>query len=73
MFESIKEYSDLIFSDSCVQLFPIETSVEAYLGSDMLEMLHKTDPRICNMANKLINNNSYFVLVLSLIVINLIF
>lgn len=50
LFESMKEHPDLIFSDACVQLFPIETDIKEYLGSDVLEIIHKTDPRICNAA-----------------------
>ena len=50
LFESQKEHPDLIFSDACVQLFPIEIDIQTYLGSDVLEIIHKTDPRICNTA-----------------------
>ena len=50
MFESMKENPDLIFSDAGVQLIPVEEDIESYLGSDILEIIHKTDPRICNKA-----------------------
>ena len=53
MFESTKEHPDLIFSDACVQLMPVEEDIETYLGSDILEIIHKTDPRICNTAASL--------------------
>ena len=46
----MKEHPDLIFSDSCVQLFRIDDDIETYLGSDVLEIIHRTDPRICNGA-----------------------
>jgi hypothetical protein len=50
MFESMKEHPDLLFSDACVQLVPVEERIESYLSSDIIEMIHKTDPRICNSA-----------------------
>lgn len=50
LFESMKEHPDLIFSDASVQLFPVETDMQTYLGSDIIELIHKTDPRICNSA-----------------------
>jgi hypothetical protein len=50
MFESMKEHPDLIFSDACVQLFPIDVDLHSFLGSDIIEIIHKTDPRICNGA-----------------------
>jgi melanoma-associated antigen p97 len=54
LFESQKEHPDLIFSDACVQLFPIEIDINTYLGSDVLELIHKTDPRICNKTTGLV-------------------
>jgi hypothetical protein len=50
MFESMKEHPDLIFSDAAVQLVPVEMDIHTYLGSDVIEIIHKTDPRICNTA-----------------------
>jgi hypothetical protein len=49
----MKEHPDLLFSDACVQLVPIEMDIHTYLGSDVIEIIHKTDPRICNSANPL--------------------
>lgn len=46
----MKEHPDLIFNDATVQLFPIEENINDYLGSDIIEIIHKTDPRICNNA-----------------------
>lgn len=46
----MKEHPDLIFNDATVQLFPIEENINDYLGSDIIELIHKTDPRICNNA-----------------------
>ncbi|RNA13874.1 hypothetical protein BpHYR1_017210 [Brachionus plicatilis] len=50
LFESMKEHPDLIFNDATVQLFPIEENIVDYLGSDVIDIIHKTDPRICNDA-----------------------
>jgi hypothetical protein len=61
----MKEHPDLIFSDACVQLFPIEEDIESYLGSDVLEIIHKTDPRICNTATKMNAFNIFLILILS--------
>ena len=60
----MKEHPDLIFSDACVQLFPIEEDIETYLGSDVLEIIHKTDPRICNAAIKMKAFNISLILIL---------
>lgn len=57
----MKEHPDLIFSDACTQLFPVETDIMEYLGNDVLEMIHKTDPRICNEA---INNKKSNIIIL---------
>jgi hypothetical protein len=65
LFESQKEHPDLIFSDACVQLFPIEIDINTYLGSDVLELIHNTDPRICNKASSLIINNFYLITLLA--------
>jgi hypothetical protein len=57
LFQSPFDHPDLIFSDSSVQLFKINEELENYLGSDIIEIIHKTDPRICNAA--LTNSVSY--------------
>jgi hypothetical protein len=64
----MKEHPDLIFSDACVQLFPIEEDIETYLGSDVLEIIHKTDPRICNKATKMKEFNISLILILSCLI-----
>lgn len=50
LFESFKEHPDLIFSDACMQLFKIDEDIESFLGNEVIEIIHKTDPRICNRA-----------------------
>lgn len=52
LFESAKEHPDLIFSDACVQLFPIDEDLESFLGNEVIEIIHRTDPRICNSAHR---------------------
>lgn len=53
MFESMKEHPDLIFMDATVQLVEVQSSIEDYLGNDLIAMLHRTDDRICNAAHHL--------------------
>ena len=67
LFESFKEHPDLIFSDSCMQLFQINTDIETYLGSEVIEIIHKTDPRICNKAAYLSSSSLYYLLVFILV------
>ena len=57
----MKEHPDLIFSDACVQLVPIEEDIFSYLGSDVIEIIHKTDPRICNSAFSLKSKANLFL------------
>lgn len=57
MFESMKEHPDLIFLDSTVRLFEVQTSIEDYLGNDLIAMIHRTDDRICNRAISTIDLN----------------
>ena len=61
----MKEHPDLIFNDACVQLTPVEMDLSTYLGSDVIEMIHKTDPRICNSSNLLRSSSILLVLVLT--------
>jgi hypothetical protein len=64
MFESMKEHPDLIFNDATVQLVEVsQPSIDAYLGTDLIALLHRTDDRICNTATNLNINKSILVLV----------
>lgn len=52
MFESMKEHPDLIFNDATVQLIEIKTSINEYLGKDLITMLYRTDDRLCNKSKR---------------------
>ncbi len=59
MFDSFFEHSDLIFFDATVQLTRLTTSLDEYLGQDIIQLLIRTDPRMCNSAT--IQSLSYFI------------
>ncbi|CAF0807232.1 unnamed protein product, partial [Didymodactylos carnosus] len=50
MFDSFYEHPDLLFLDSTVQLTRVTSSIEDYLGQDIIQMLIRTDPRMCNLS-----------------------
>lgn len=60
MFDSFYEHPDLIFLDATVQLTRITTSLDDYLGQDIIQLLIRTDPRMCNLAS--INSFSYSII-----------
>ena len=62
MFQSPFQHPDLIFNDASVQLYKIDTDLDTYLGSDVIEIIHKTDPRICNAATSIISHSIYLFL-----------
>lgn len=65
MFGSFYEHPDLLFLDSTVQLTRVTTSLDDYLGQDIIQLLIRTDPRMCNSAtNQLI---SFFIFLSSII------
>lgn len=70
MFQSPMEHSDLIFSDSCTQLYKIDVDVESYLGGETLELIRRTDPRMCNNSSRLRAN---LALLLSLYIVYMLF
>ena len=51
MFDSFYEHPDLLFLDSTVQLTRLTISLDDYLGQDIIQLLIRTDPRMCNLAN----------------------
>ncbi|CAF4899413.1 unnamed protein product, partial [Rotaria sp. Silwood1] len=51
MFQSFYEHPDLIFLDATVQLTRLTTSLDDYLGPDIIQLLLRTDPRMCNLAS----------------------
>lgn len=59
MFDSFYEHPDLLFLDSTVQLTRVTTSLDDYLGQDIIQLLIRTDPRMCNSAP--IPSFSYFI------------
>lgn len=48
MFDSFYEHPDLMFLDATVQLTRLTMSLDDYLGPDMIQLLLRTDPRMCN-------------------------
>jgi hypothetical protein len=62
MFDSFYEHPDLIFLDATVQLTRLTTSLDDYLGPDIIQLLIRTDPRMCNSAK--INSLSYSLIFL---------
>ena len=59
MFDSFYEHPDLIFLDATVQLTRLTTTLDEYLGQDIIQLLIRTDPRMCNSAS--IQSFSYFI------------
>ncbi len=51
MFDSFYEHPDLIFYDATVQLTRLTTSLDDYLGQDIIQLIIRTDPRMCNFAS----------------------
>lgn len=56
-----------------MQLFQINTDIETYLGSEVIEIIHKTDPRICNKAAYLSSSSSLYYLLVFILVSYLLF
>jgi len=48
MFDSFYEHPDLIFLDATVQLTRLTISLDDYLGQDIIQLIIRTDPRMCN-------------------------
>jgi len=51
MFDSFFEHPDLIFLDATVQLTRLTTSLDDYLGQDIIQLILRTDPRMCNLGS----------------------
>jgi len=51
MFDSFFEHPDLIFYDATVQLTRLTISLDDYLGQDIIQLIIRTDPRMCNLAS----------------------
>ena len=51
MFDSFYEHPDLIFLDATVQLTRLTSSIDDYLGPDIIQLLIRTDPRMCSSAS----------------------
>jgi hypothetical protein len=62
MFDSFYEHPDLIFLDSTVQITRLTISLDEYLGQDIIQLLIRTDPRMCN--HGIINSFSYSIIFL---------
>ena len=52
LFQSPYQHPDLIFSDACTQFAKVDVDVESYMGADAVEIVRKTDPRMCNSAEQ---------------------
>jgi len=52
MFDSFYEHPDLMFLDATVQLTRLTISLDDYLGQEMIQLLIRTDPRMCNHSNR---------------------
>ena len=50
MFDSFYEHPDLMFLDATVQLTRLTSSIDDYLGEDLIQLLIRTDPRMCSSA-----------------------
>ena len=66
----MKEHPDLIFLDATVRLFEVQTTIEEYIGNDLIAMIHRTDDRICNEGKNLFNFN--YLTLFSILILNLI-
>ena len=62
MFDSFYEHPDLLFLDSTVQLTRVTTSLDEYLGQDVIQLLIRTDPRMCNSATLRTFSSFFFFL-----------
>ncbi|CAF4533156.1 unnamed protein product [Rotaria magnacalcarata] len=67
MFDSFYEHPDLLFLDATVQLTRLTTSLDDYLGQDVIQLLIRTDPRMCNLASiRFISFSCFFLIQFSL-------
>lgn len=64
MFDSFYEHPDLLFLDATVQLTRLTISLDDYLGQDMIQLLIRTDPRMCNHSIQL--SIPFFIILLNL-------
>jgi len=51
MFDSFYEHPDLMFLDATVQLTRLTSSIDDYLGEDLIQLLIRTDPRMCSASS----------------------
>jgi hypothetical protein len=65
MFDSFYEHPDLIFYDATVQLTRITISLDDYLGPDIIQLLLRTDPRMCNTGSIHYLSYSFFFLIIA--------
>jgi hypothetical protein len=72
MFDSFFEHPDLLFLDSTVQLTRLTSSLDDYLGPDIIELLTRTDPRMCSSGTSLRLSHLSSCLVLVLVLARLI-
>ncbi|CAF1150308.1 unnamed protein product [Rotaria sp. Silwood1] len=65
MFDSFYEHPDLMFlNDATVQLTCITTSLDDYLSPDIIQLLHRTESQMCNIASyHFISYNFFFFLI----------
>ena len=70
MFDSFYEHPDLLFLDATVQLTRLTISLDEYLGPDIIELLIRTDPRMCNFASYNFVSLSLIFLIIFIYLIN---
>lgn len=62
MFDSFYEHPDLIFLDATVQLTELKGSLDDYLGQDLIQLLIRTDPRMCSDATRNVSFKFFFII-----------
>ena len=65
----MKEHPDIIFSDACVQFFQINEDLSSYLGDEVISLIHRTDPRICNRASSKLTNSFWLLMGVSFLLV----
>ena len=68
MFDSFYEHPDLMFLDATVQLTRLTSSIDEYLGEDLIQLLIRTDPRMCSAASAIRFSSLLLLLPLPLVV-----
>ena len=72
MFDSFYEHPDLIFLDSTVQLTRVTSTLNDYLGQEIIQLIHRSDPRMCSLSISIYSSISLsiFFLIFNFIIFN---